>query len=170
MGERVTSTARGAVESEQDSEQVWRQAIRERVGGLAAEPKARLNALVNVRRVFQEEIAAAAEPALNAALVTEDRGDLQSRRELCSWANWQLRELGLAIRDRTGRPAILLADPKDAGDDIGRFRLEHRDSDGRVAKTLASRSLPSLALMADPPRAEPFARSSRRRNDQGPAR
>jgi hypothetical protein len=139
------------------------------IAGLPDDYDARAAALATLRRVTHEEIAAALEPALNRRLEAMPHDDLMAKRELAIWTNEQIKRLGLAIRcKRTGRPAILLGAADKAGDTEGRFRLELRDEDNRVIRTLSKRRLPHLELMEHPVRAESFSARYRRRTQSEP--
>lgn len=147
-----------------------RRAIHGLLATTAGDSEHRLEELQAVRQLFHDELASAAQPALNAVLREKDRDDVDARRGLCSWANKQLRLLGLAVNDGTGRPSILIADSRDAEDLVGRYRLEHRDSSGRAIRTLTSATLPDLTLMPDPPRTESLARGFRKWPKDDPSR
>ena len=137
----------------------WRRQLRDHLLTLRGDSETQLNLLASLRHAFQQDLAGAAGPVMTAEVQRRDEGILESRREVCSWVNAQLRTLGLAIRcPRTGQPSILVADARDEHDHRGRFRLEHRDAGGRASRTLASVTPPVLDLMEDPPRREPLAR------------
>lgn len=144
---------------ETDNLPEWRRVVRQHLAAQTGSLDERLAALLDARRAFHAELAAAATPVLNAMLQQRDDGLLESRRKLCSWVNETLRMFGLAIRcPKTGVPSIVIANPRDQDDDRGRFRLEHRDEAGRVARTFSSVDTPALDLMEDPPRREALAR------------
>jgi hypothetical protein len=125
--------------------------------------------LRELRTAFHQELAAAFEPAFNAALDQTPQDNLEEKRQLCVDANATLKSLGLAINcPKTGQPAIMVADVQGRDDDQGRFRLEVRASSGHATRTFSSRSLPSFGLVADPLRPE-GARGTRTR-DEGHSR
>jgi len=103
----------------------------------------------------RQEIAKLLQPSLQReaeAMKSESYADKQT---LSVWVNAQLRELGLALRcPNTGRPAILVADMRDAETQSSRFRYAIRDDAGRATKTISSKQLPSMELMPDEPRVE----------------
>ncbi len=108
-----------------------------------------------VRRVMHEEIAAVLEPAFNRRIGQMPYDQLEDKRRLCSWANAELRQLGLTIKcPQTGHAGILVTNPHDADDDRGRFRLEVRGDSGKPIRTLYSRDIPPLCLMELSPRSE----------------
>ena len=120
---------------------------------------------------FHKELALAFEPLFNQKLREMPHDDLESKRRVCTWANEQLRMLGLTIRcPTTQRPAILVAIGSGESENAGRFRLETRDPDGRVARTVSSADVPELNLMEQPVREESFARSYRPRSKPEPRR
>lgn len=157
--------------TEDSTRDAWKRAFRESIPTKEQEPEQRLNSLSESRRLFYEELANASEAPFNAIMGEKDRGDLESRRALASWANERLRSLGLTVRcPRTGRPGILVVDTRDPDDTVGRYRIEVREPSGRMIRTLSSRTLPHLTLMEDSPRGESFARSFRRPSGDSPDR
>lgn len=146
----------------------WRRAVKDHIATLPEENKARLAALERLREIFHAELAAAAAPAFNATLKQMDRRNIESRRELSSWANTTCRTLGLAIKSN-GRPAIMVTERGGMHDTEGRIRLDSRDATG-ARRTSSSASLPTVELMFDPPRVEPLSRSYRRRTENDPTR
>jgi hypothetical protein len=157
--------------TDDNSHDAWRRSLQTALAAAGPDPARQLERLQQVRLAFQQELAAVAEPAFNAVLRSRDEDDLEVRRELASWANELLRSLNLAVRcGRTGRPATIVIDSRGPEDASGRFRLELRDADGRVIRTLASKARPEFSLMPDPPRTESMARSYRRRTGDEPSR
>lgn len=157
--------------TEDSTRDAWKRAFRDSSPTKEQEPEQRLNSLSESRRLFYEELAKASEAPLNAVIAEMDRGDLESRRALASWANERLRSLGLTVRcPRTGRPGILVVDTRDPNDTVGRYRIEVREPSGRMIRTVSARALPHLALMEDSPRSESFSRSFRRPSGDGPDR
>ena len=144
--------------------------LREQMTGSDEAPEARLAGLKKLRQAFHAELANVAGPALNALLRDKEGDDVDSRRRASSWANEQLKDLGLAFRcPRTGEPSILVVDQRDAKDAHGRFRLEHREVTGRNVRTLTTTDLPVFDLMEDRSRRESLARKHRRA-PEGPTR
>lgn len=104
---------------------------------------------------LRAEIAAAFQPILQQQAALLPLEAYADKQKIAVWVNSQLRELGLAIRcPQTGRPAILVADLRDAETQSSRFRLAIRDERGRQTKTISSKGLPELILMPDAPRRE----------------
>ncbi len=149
----------------------WREAFR---SVLAELPKPYLEAAPfasAMRQVFHEELAWAMEPRLNEHLRNLPSATYEDKKALSSWANRELHyELGLTIRcPRTRKPAILVADLRDARGEASRFRLSVPREGGRSEKTLSSVALPELNLMMDPPRREAFSiwRREKKENQSG---
>lgn len=124
----------------------------------------------DVSRIFGEELVRKIEPLLNAHLQTMPQDTLPEKRSLAIWVNRELRELGLCIRcPKTGAPAILVADFSSAAEEnVSRFRIDSRQSEGHRKRTTTSYSVPKLELMAEPPRKESLAKSTR--EGHGPTR
>lgn len=118
--------------------------------------------LRELRTAFHQELAAAFEPAFNAALDQTPQDNLDEKRQLCTDANATLKSLGLAINcPKTGQPAIMVADVQGRDDDQGRFRLEVRAIRGHSSRTFSSRTLTHFELVGDPVRPEGSARERR---------
>lgn len=104
-------------------------------------------------------VAALLQPALQEQADSMEIDTYAQKQAVSVWVNSQLRELGLALRcPQTGRPAILVADLRDAETQSSRFRFVIRDSKGRQTKTISSKQLPEMELMPDEPRQESRAK------------
>lgn len=104
---------------------------------------------------FKEVISKAVEGPLNQYLTGQPQDSLEDKQRLSSWANEQLRSVGLAFRcPNTGRPSTLIADVKSAADVRGRFRLENRDENEAKTRTFSSTTYTPLEVMPDVPRKE----------------
>src|SRR5665213_3834754 len=115
---------------------------------------------------FRWEIAEAMQRRLNAHLKTLPHETFEERKLIASFVNMELRELGLTIRcPKTGKPAILIADVKDAEHDKGRFRLQVCDEKGKNKRTVTCYGMIELELMPDAPRKEGMARKWPDRDD-----
>lgn len=137
--------------------------IEELLSGCSTEYAARYSRLHELSHEFRSEVARQLQPTLNSELQKMPQDSYAEKQALASWVNGQLRELGLAVKcPKTGRPANLVADIKEAGSDVSRFRFEIRDENGKKARTLASRELPELELMEDEPRQEPLLKWTER--------
>ena len=146
----------------------WQQAVKEHMESMNGSPEEVLKELNDMRHAFHDELARKASPALTSLIAEKDDETLKTRRSICSWANGQLRTLGLSVRcPKSEIPSILVADPRDREDERGRFRLEHQTEKGRSTKTFSSVHAPALELMEDPPRREPLAGRSFRNTTQG---
>jgi hypothetical protein len=132
-----------------------------------------LNSARELRTAFHVSAASFLQKPFNVHLQSMPHETYEQKQAMASWANSQLRQLGLAIKcPKTGKPAILLADIKDANAVAGRFRLETRDDSGKRVRTLSSRVLPKFELMEDQVREEPLAQWSdkirrEKRGDRG---
>jgi len=115
---------------------------------------------LRIRSMVAGEIAAAITDSINAEAAQRPQDSLAEKRELASWVNHELRQLGLALAfPGTGRPAILTATPgrRDA-DEGSRFRLEAKDERGRRVMSGSLSWAPKLEPIASPPRSEGGAR------------
>jgi anti-sigma factor RsiW len=123
----------------------------------------RYAAIVQIRHAFHQRIASALEEALNEHVTGMPQDSIEERKELTSWINMQLREIGLAVKcPVTKRPAALIVDRQNRDHpEITRFRFALRTEDGRSSHTAASRNLPALELTEQRPRIEPLARGYR---------
>ncbi|MCA9245137.1 MAG: hypothetical protein KDA32_14355, partial [Phycisphaerales bacterium] len=147
------------------AERRWREAIRKLLADMPEDYDARREAMVRLRDVFHQEIAASIEPGLNAYAAEQPQSDLASCRKLAADVNRHLRELGLTLAspDNSG-PAILLADFQDAQHKESlRFRLQITDETGRRFRRLASAKLPALRPVPVPVRTDPAPGPSRNR-------
>lgn len=141
----------------------WESAIQALVqlGRSAANYDAVYAGVLDLRHQMQSGLATALQDVFNARLGEMPKTDYRQKQALASWVNSQLRELGFAIQcPKTGRPAILIADLRDAEDQQGRFRLEIRTVEGRRIRTMSATELPSLTLIEDEPRAEGLSKKS----------
>ncbi len=114
----------------------------------------------SVRSIIMAEIARALTASLNAEAKQRPQDTLIEKRELASWVNHELRQLGLTLAfPGTGRPAILTATPgrRDA-DEGSRFRLESKDDRGRRIMSPSLMWMPELDPIENPPRIEGGAR------------
>lgn len=146
------------MDSDKTIEELFRAEFRRLLGRLAPDYDRRYAQLTALRHVAHEEIAQALQPVFDQRLHEMPQSDLESKRQLCSWANDQLKTLGLAVRcEKTGRPGILVANPYRVGDQGGRYRLELRDEGGRMSRSYSGNNLPPLRLMEHSIRREPFA-------------
>jgi hypothetical protein len=117
--------------------------------------------LVKANHAFRGQVAVALQSRLNKHLHALPSESYAEKQAIASWVNGQLRDLGLAIKcPKTGRPGNLVADLKEAGGDISRFRLEIREESGKRIRTISSRTLPELELIEDEPRQEPLLKWS----------
>tara|TARA_R110002111_G_scaffold75317_3_gene119565 strand:+ start:571 stop:1047 length:477 start_codon:yes stop_codon:yes gene_type:complete len=149
----------------------WRQAVAEHMASVPGPPEEQLAEFKKMRQAFHAELAKAASPVMASLIASKDDETLSTRRSICSWANGELRSLGLAARcPKSNQASILVADPRDREDERGRFRLEHQTEKGRSTKTFSSVHAPALELMEDTPRRESFAGKMLRDSLQGPMR
>lgn len=110
-----------------------------------------------LRSSVQHELVALLEPALNAHLSGMPQDTLEEKRHLASWVNHELHSLGLGIRcPKTGRPAVLVANPGRSGDEgeASRFRIESRDERGKKHQSPSLGWVPELELVEYPGRKE----------------
>ena len=126
---------------------------------LPADYEGRYQALKTFQNEIRTEVAVLLQPVLQEQAAAMPIDTYAEKQHVSTWVNSQLRELGLAIRcPHTGRPAILVADLRDAETQSSRFRYAIRDERGRQTKTVSSKQLPDLELMADDPRQESRAK------------
>jgi len=148
---------------EQDDQ--WRRKIRSMLQDMPAAYPSRYAAVSKISHIVHEEIARGLGSSLLEHLKKNESSDLTARRDLMTAVNEDLRSLHLAIRcPRTQRPAILIADSKDAEHKILRYRLQVYDNVHGAVKTWTSSQLPPLELMEAQHRIEnlskPFRDSS----------
>ena len=116
--------------------------------------------------VFHSEMARELSASFNAHIQSLPQNSYDDKQSIATWANRELHRLHLAIRcPKSGKPALLIANYRQRGDDRPRFKIECRHSEGRT-NTIFSGALPELELIEDPPRQEPLAREQR--SDRGP--
>jgi hypothetical protein len=97
------------------------------------------------------------EPAFNAQLASMPQATREEKKELCRWANAELRSLGLAIRcPKTGHAAILHTD-LGYRPEAGCFQLELTGQEHGRRRTRTFVSLIPLELMPASPRVDPLA-------------
>ena len=133
----------------------WRAKLRDFLAELPKEYSAARREAAAISHAFHQELAAAIGPRLNEHLKTLRQESYEEKRTLAAWCNQELRSMHLCIRcPRTGREGILLADIVGGQYDAPRFRIQTKDERGRVARTYASRELPSFELMEAAPRQE----------------
>ena len=154
---------------EDGDERHQRAAVRTLLGDLPDGYVERYAKLKAVGRVFHDELAAALQPAVAADAQRLPGLDLAQRRGWASDRNEELRALHLAFRcPRTGRPAALIVDTKDADPSHMRYRFQVYEG-SRAVKTLTSTSLPQLEIVQDDLRVESLAHLGRR-GGRGPSR
>lgn len=120
-----------------------------------------VDSLKELEHEYRLAVAKRLQPLLNQELQVQPKDSYAEKQSIASWVNRRLKEIGLAIKcPKTGRPANLFADIKQAGSEISRFRLEIRDEKGHKVRTYNSRSLPELELVEDEPRREPLVKWS----------
>ena len=115
---------------------------------------------LRIRSMVAGEIGAALTDSINAEAAQRPQDSLAEKRDLASWINHELRQLGLTLAfPGTGRPAILTATPgrRDA-DEGSRFRLEAKDEHGRRVMSGSLGWVPKLELIESPLRPEGGAR------------
>lgn len=122
-----------------------------------------------IKSLVLAQVAAALQPSLNESFSLRPHGTLPDKQDLASEVNATLRDVGLCLRcPRTGEPAILVADFKDASDArTGRFRFETRDAHGRKSRVGSTAGFPELELMEDPGRRETAVRRISDRKSSG---
>ncbi len=126
---------------------------------LPADYEGRYQALKTFQNEIRTEVAVLLQPVLQEQAAAMPMDTYAEKQHVSMWVNSQLRELGLSIRcPHTGRPAILVADLRDAETQSSRFRYAIRDERGRQTKTVSSKQFPDLELMADEPRQESRAK------------
>lgn len=136
----------------------WRSVVRATLKGDARSYEELQKLASTMKQVFQEELASAIGPSLGERVANAPQETLSQRRDLASWCNRELKELGLAIRcPRTSRPAIIISDAREGPS--GRYRLQVRDDNGVIYRSWTSDNprLGRFELMPDSPRREPFA-------------
>ncbi len=154
-------------EEENSGESKWATLVQSQLARLPAEYAQRYAAASEMRHAFQSKLAESLQESLNEHLKTVPQDTLIEKQALASWVNEQLRLQGLAIRcPKTGLPAILVADFKDAqSEDISRFRLEVRDPRRGRYKSFSSGGLFEFTLIEDLPRQESMSRRYRSQRD-----
>jgi hypothetical protein len=134
-----------------------RAALRKLLPGRQAPPAARMVAIGELQSAIVNELASDFQEPLQAVIEQMPAETRAEKQAICTFVNGTLRRLGMAIRcPKTGRPALLVADQKQADSDISRFRLEIRDEAGKKSRTFSSTTLPTLELRQDEPRSEPL--------------
>jgi hypothetical protein len=153
----------GALEPERQA------ALKSLLAGLPETYPERYAALQKLRHAFHREIACSLEPVLNSHVAGRPQNSPDERKELATWINQQLRDIGLAVQcPKTKHPASLIVDWQYADDpEITRFRFAFRSDSGRSCHGAARRELPYLQLTEHLPRIESLARfyRSRRQSD-----
>lgn len=145
--------------------------LREVFRDLPASYADRYEMLLALRREFHLQLAAALEPAINAELDSRAKGTIEDARELATWANQQVKQLGLTATDNTGRPANLIANWSNGKHTAVSFRLHAWDEPtGKYYYTATEKNPLQLKLTGGVTRLESFSRSYRKRRDDGPAR
>ena len=169
-GQDADASPRNRIERLKDREnkeiqkQAWQKVFSTLLDRLPTDYTAAYPQLLELRSIFHHELASCMQARLNEHLTKLELDSYQQKQGIATWVNQQLREVGLAIRDpKTGRPATLVADTRDANDELGRFRFDVRDDDGRTRRTFTSNTLPLLELMEDEVRREAFAKQQRSR-------
>jgi len=104
------------------------------------------------------------EPAFNQVLSERKHDTITQKQKLCSWANEQLRNLGLAARcPETGQPAILHVGPG-RHPESGMFQIELL---GSRQRTRSSNNLFAIQLTPISERKEPIAELWKHRVSSG---
>jgi hypothetical protein len=116
-------------------------------------------AITALRHAFHAELAKSLESRFNEKINSMRQDTYEEKHALATWANRELRLLGLAIKcPKTARPAILVVDNQDAYHAKTRFRLQVRDEKGHPSKINIPHRTFSFDLMEDNPREEGLAR------------
>jgi len=161
-GELAASERGRVVEETEKNEKEFRSSIRKAISKDGGYERI-VSVAKSLRTILQEEIAAAIQAPINEKLRASSQDSYAEKQAISSWVNSELRDLGLAVKcPKTGRPANLVADLKQAGSDVSRFRLEVRGDDGKRTRTIAVRTLPDLEVIEDEPRQEPILEWSHR--------
>lgn len=88
-------------------------------------------------------------PMVKAQLGSIQIATYQEKKDFAVWLNAQLRDSGLAIRcPKTGHPTMLHANPGHTPD-VGRFRFDYLDDQGRLRTTYTTVDLPALEFIPD---------------------
>lgn len=140
-----------------------RAALRKLLPAKQQPPEARMAALGALQSALVNELATDLQEPLQSMIEQMPADTRAEKQAICTFVNGTLRRLGMAIRcPKTGRPALLVADQKQADSDISRFRLEIRDEAGKKTRTFSSTTLPTLELRQDEPRSEPLVEWTQR--------
>ena len=95
----------------------------------------------------KQEVAQRLSAPFNAKIRSMPQDTYQQKKDLASWVNTELRNLGLAIRcPKTGNPAILIADVRGDAEETSRFRLEYTDERGKKVRSWTGYDLSGLTL------------------------
>jgi hypothetical protein len=152
-------------------DQYWTDKINQELfGSLPPSFPERHQALVEIDHALKAAMAVTIQASLNDYLKTFPQETLEEKRELATWVNEMMRQLGLAVQcPKTKLPGILKADFKDAQhEDSSRFRMEVRDErrgHGRVQSHNTTR-LWDLKVMEAARREEPFTREFKRNHQK----
>jgi len=149
-----------------DSEPIprWQSQLRHDLASAPPTFEQSADAFRDAHQSFLEELARAVEPRLNESMRAMPKSTLEECRDLASWCNRQLSQLGLTIKSPDGAvPCALLAETR-SGDPTKspRFRFQARDTSNGV-RVGFSRTLPTLSLMPAPPARAGFVSRGRHR-------
>jgi hypothetical protein len=129
---------------------------------LPADFRGRQQAVLNLRREFQQQLALSVAPAINAHIASMPQTNLEDKRTVATWTNAVLHEMGLRVKSGRGHPSIIVADCQKPNepDDTSRYRLTSTDENGKVRRgDVTSGRLYELELMPAVQRQEIFSRS-----------
>lgn len=103
---------------------------------------------------FRQSLAQELAPTLNARMQATPHGTYEEKKDLAKWVNEELRRFDLAIKcPKTGQPSILLVGTGNHPE-IGRFEIEHRNSEGKRVRAVCTPKLLDIELMEANPRRE----------------
>lgn len=131
-----------------------RTVLRSLMANLPAEYRGARDRLRQLSDIFHDELAAAFQPILQAKLASMPDDSLEDKRAVATWANGEVRHLGLAFRAPTGAPARLVVDYTNGSTKQGRFRFDLGVHAGRQRRAGVYHELPPIELMEEGPRHE----------------
>jgi hypothetical protein len=138
-----------------------REALAKFAANLPKDIDCQRNAFVALRDAMRDEVARAFQCTLNDEAKKLPQETYEEKKALTKWINGELRQLGLAIKNKkSGHPCFIFATTGN-NPAVGRFVLDYRDDRGRHQHPFSSLSLPELELTLDDLKVEPSAKRTR---------
>jgi hypothetical protein len=105
--------------------------------------------IVALTTILREEAASAISRPLNQEAAILRQSTYEEKKVLANWVNSEMRGMGLALRcPKSGEPSIIQA-TIGHNPEVGKFRLDYVDTDGRHRNQTVSVQLPILDPMPD---------------------